>query len=289
MINNAFLTKNGKKGAIDITGKRYDEISSLTKNDLSSILKIGDNDFFDFYTDWYILNDGLYYFKTKFIFNELFLSELAHEFNLKCVEYKVAYDKNNIGIISKNFRKRKSLYYNFNDFCHKTFNGITEELNSFKRELELIYGISVTEKLIDEIFSLVSFDFFSGQNDRTFLNVLFETNSSDIISLAPLTDNGLAFDREDMYSYISCFGSFYFPYDNVLDSFQINTLKLIKGNVSFYNNLCKALDININEVLLKTLEKYKFKMSMIERCKVNDYFSFKKDIIERSLVYSNKI
>ena len=40
-----------------------------------------------FYNDWYKHNKKFYYFKRRYIFEELFMKELASEFGLNCVDF----------------------------------------------------------------------------------------------------------------------------------------------------------------------------------------------------------
>lgn len=288
MFSNVALTKECKKSLIDLKGKRYDDLTDLSEYELSRYLKIN-SDLFKFYTNWYILDDGLYYFKSDFVFNEIFLSELASEFNVKCVKFLLATDGKHIGVLSKNFRKKTSSYLDYLEFSRNFFAHVPENLEAFKANTYTIFGEDVGKKLVDQIFSLVAFDFFSGQNDRTHINVAFETNSTDVVKLAPICDNGVAFNTGNFDSYISCFGDLYFPFDRYIDPRQLELLKLVRNNVSFYNGLRKALDIDIQEILNRTLEKYKLRMSTHEKIKLNDYFGSKKDIIERTLKYSSKI
>ena len=142
--------------------------------------------------------------------------------------------------------------------------------------------------LMEQIFSLIAFDFFSGQNDRTHINVTFEEKGGSA-TLAPMCDNGVAFHLGDFNTYAACFDKLFFPYDNMIDPNQLYLLKLIRENAIFYDKLSKALNINIKDVLERTLEKYKIRMSTLEKIKVNDFFGAKCDVIERSLVYSKKI
>lgn len=288
MFSNISITRECRKSLVDLKGKRYDDVTDLSVEELARYLKI-DSDLFKFYTDWYILDDGLYYFKSDFVFNEIFLSELAREFNVKCVKFMLATNGKRIGVLSKNFRKKNSTYLDYLEFTRRYFVHIPEDLDTFKNQSYSVFGEEVGKRLSDQVFSLVAFDFFSGQNDRTHINVAFETNSSDVVKLAPLCDNGVSFSTSDFNSYISCFGNLYFPFDKYIDPRQLELLKLVRDNISFYNSLTKALDIDIQEVLNRTIEKYKFRMSTYEKIKINDYFGSKKDIIERTLKYSSKI
>lgn len=287
MFNNVSITKDGKKGIIDISGKRFNQVTELSDDDLARLLKIN-SELFKFYTNWYLLHGKLFYFKTDFIFNEIFLSELAHEFNVRCVQFMLAKDGKNVGVISRNFRKKTFNYYNYIEFCEKFFGEVPRDIESFKSKLYSKFDKENADMLMEQIFSLIAFDFFSGQNDRTHINVTFEEKGGSA-TLAPMCDNGVAFHLGDFNTYAACFDKLFFPYDNMIDPNQLYLLKLIRENAVFYNKLSKALNINIKDVLESTLEKYKIRMSTLEKIKVNDFFGAKCDVIERSLVYSKKI
>lgn len=287
MFNNVSITRDGKKDIIDISGKRFNQVTELSENELSRFLKIN-SELFKFYTNWYLLNGKLFYFKTDFIFNEIFLSELAKEFDVKCVKFMLAKDEKNIGIISRNFRKKTFNYFDYKEFCEKYFGEFPRDIETFKSHLYSRFDKENADKLMEQIFSLVAFDFFSGQNDRTHINVTLEEKDGNVL-LAPMCDNGVAFHMGDFNSYAACFDNLFFPYDNIIDPSQLYLLKLIRENVVFYNKLAKALEINIRDVLERTLEKYKIRMSVLEKIKVNDFFGAKRDVIERALSYSKKI
>ena len=71
MFNNVTITKDGKKDIIDISGRRFNQVTELSEDDLSRLLKIN-SELFKFYTNWYLLDGNLFYFKTDYIFNEIF-------------------------------------------------------------------------------------------------------------------------------------------------------------------------------------------------------------------------
>ena len=67
MFNNVSITKDGKKDIIDISGKRFNQVTELSETDLARLLKIN-SELFQFYTNWYLLHGKLFYFKTDFIY-----------------------------------------------------------------------------------------------------------------------------------------------------------------------------------------------------------------------------
>ena len=50
MFNNVTITKDGKKDIIDISGRRFNQVTELSEDDLSRLLKIN-SELFKFYTN----------------------------------------------------------------------------------------------------------------------------------------------------------------------------------------------------------------------------------------------
>ena len=59
-------------------------------------------------------------------------------------------------------------------------------------------------------------------------------------------------------------------------------------NSEFIFYLKKSLDIDINKILDKTVDKYKLKILKIERKNIINYFDCKKSIIEKNLTLNIK-
>lgn len=288
MLSNVRLTKEARKDVVDISGKRFDQVTSYSKDDMASMLQI-DPLTFKFYCDWYLIDDKFYYFKSDYMFNEIFLSELAHELGIKCVDFKLADNGKFTGIISESFRRDGFNYYDYLELEREFFCHDSRSILDFKYLAEDAFGEEEAKTLIDEIYRLIAFDVFTGQFDRVPSNVTFELDSKGNIELAPLCDNGAAFNTTRFNTYRSCFGDLAFPVDKYIDSCQLETLKLVRDNLAFYNEFEKLVNINVKDVLERTLEKYKLKMSESKKCDLYGFFDEKKDSIERTLAYSKKI
>ena len=89
---------------VDITGKRYSDYGMMWY-ELSKETGIP-RTILERYDDWYILDDGFYYYKDRGIIEELFLSELSYECGVRCVDFLVAKNDNMLGIISKLYREK---------------------------------------------------------------------------------------------------------------------------------------------------------------------------------------
>ena len=288
MLSNVRLTKEARKDVVDISGKRFDQVTSYSKDDMASMLQI-DPLTFKFYCDWYLIDNKLYYFKSDYMFNEIFLSELAHELGIKCVDFKLSDNGKFTGIISESFRRDGFNYYDYMELEREFFLHDSRSIVDFKYLASDAFGEDESKKLLDEIYKLIAFDVFTGQFDRVPSNVTFELDSKGNIELAPLCDNGAAFNTTRFNTYRSCFGDLAFPVDKYIDSCQLETLKLVRDNLAFYNEFEKLVNINVKDVLERTLEKYKLKMSESKKCDLYGFFDEKKDSIERTLAYSKKI
>ena len=280
--------KDVGKIVVPITGKRYSDTGMMWRQ-LSNITRI-DIDTLSMYDNWYILDDGFYYYKDNYIFEELFMSELACECGVRCVEYKLANDCNilngeKLGIISKLYRYKDKEYYYYSDFCKKYFNDYINNLNKLKQSLEILFGIDKTNILMNDIFSLICFDMFTGQYDRGEHNFMFEYDEENI-KLAPLCDNGLVFNYG--FNYQSPFGNFCLLEGDMYSSFKYNLLNLIRSEKILYDRFESILDINIKEVLKRTLDKYMIVMNVGNRNKILSYLDYKKRVIDGTLKLSRR-
>ena len=273
---------------IPITGKRYSDTGMMWQQ-LSNIIKI-DMDTLSMYDDWYILDDGFYYYKSNFIFEELFMSELAKVCGVRCVDFKLAIDHNTyksskMGVISKLYREDNKEYYYYSEFCKKFLGGYFNDFNKFNESISMLFDDYKTSMLMSDIFGIICFDMFTGQYDRGEHNFMFEYDY-DNIRIAPLCDNGLSFHYG--FNYESPFGRFCLLEGDMYCSFKYNLLNLIRNNNDLYDRFEYILNVDINEVLKRTLDKYKIIMSFGNRNKLLSYFDFKKRVIDGTLRLSKK-
>ena len=233
------------------------------------------------YNNWYILDDTFYYFKDKYIFEELFLSELAHECNVRCVDFFVAKENKSLGVISKLYRENNKKYFMYSDFCRNFFNCVPDCLGSFRLASSIVFGEEKIDKLMDDVFNFISFDIFSGQCDREEYNLFFEC-SDDIVRIAPLCDNGFAFQKS--YMYFSPFGQL-----DLEDEEKIrgNLPFILSVEFKFYNKMASMLDINVEDILKRMCDKYRINVSPLDKERILSYFDCRKKSIERTLKLSN--
>lgn len=276
MFRRSFISENGSKMAIDITGKRYSDYGMMW-NELCNNTGIP-RSIIERYDDWFILDDGLYYFKDRCKIEELFISELAFEYKIRCVDFLLAINNGDLGIISKLYRENDKEYYMYTDFCCKYFNDIPTSLELFKLVSSIVFDDNKMRALMDDIYKLLSFDMLCGQWDREEYNFFFECDKDNNVRLAPLCDNGLAF--QNCYIYSCPFGKFNLDEDRV---FRGNLPFFLLNDIDFYNNLSKLLDIDLVDILNRTCEKYMIDISNDDRHEILSYFDDRKTKIDRTL------
>lgn len=288
MIINCEFKDDVHRNIILLDGKRYSD-TGMMLGELSNITGI-DIDTLSMYDDWYILDDGFYYFKFHFIFQELFMSELAKEYELRCVEFKLAkvnrmrYNST-LGIISKLYRDKEKEYYFYSEFCKRYFGEYINDLNKFRLLCENRFGDDKTNKLVDDIYSMICFDMFTGQHDRGEHNFMFEYNSDDV-RLAPLCDNGWVFNYG--YDYDSPFGNFCLFETDMYTTYRKSLIDFLRCEKMLYDRFEHILDIDVKEVLRRTLDKYMIVMDIGNRKRILRYMDGKKKAIDATLNFSKR-
>lgn len=276
------------KDIVLLDGKHYSD-TGMMWGELSSITGI-DIDTLSMYCDWYILDDGFYYFKTCCIFEELFMSELAIECNVKCVSFELAkntvsYRYPTIGVMSKLYRVKEKEYYFYRDFCFKYFDEYINDFDKFRSMSLNVFGESKYNKLIDDIYGMMAFDMFTGQRDRGAHNFLFECNS-DGVALAPLCDNGWVFSYE--YNYDSPFGNYCLLETDMFTTNRKSMIDILKSEKMLYERFGNLLDVDVKEVLKRTLDKYMIVLDIGSRGRILRYMDNKKKAIDTTLKLSRK-
>lgn len=276
MFEHSGFREDAYKIAIDITGRKYSDYGMMW-NELSKNTGIS-RSILERYDDWYILDDGFYYFKDRCKIEELFMSELANECNVRCVNFLLALNDNNLGIISKLYREKDKRYYMYSDFCKKNFNYESTSLGMFKLATSIAFDNDKMKILMNDIFNLICFDIFCGQWDREEYNFFFECDKDNNIRIAPLCDNGIAF--QNCYIYSSPFGEFNLYEDEISKG---NLPFILSNDKDFYNKLALLLNIDLIEVFNRTCEKYKINIDEEDKIKLLNYFDDRKKMIDNTL------
>lgn len=265
---------------VDIDDKRYSDYD-ISKDELSLLIGM-DEDIIDRYDNWYLLDDGYYYFKYSYVFEELFMSEMASLMGVNCVSWVLAIRGMTKGIISKLYRKNDKNYYMYSDFCKRYFNQDICNLNDLYDMLLIRFDFENVCRIMNDIYGMLVMDLFSGQTDRGEYNFFFEC--SDRVRLAPLCDNGRCFGGNMMYR--TPFGN-YSLYGSVSNSYN-DIYKLLNDNREFYSKLESVLDIDVNEVLKRTIDRNKIILNNEYKYFLLSYFDKKKIDVDRVLKYCKK-
>ncbi len=286
MFRNTSVKVNLFKDLMDIKEYHYSKNKSMSDDKLSNILGLS-KDFLQQYNNWYLINNKLYYYKDYSIMIEVFLSELAKEFNLKSVDYQFVTRGKKLGIMSESFKDNDSKCYHYNEYFKSKNIYVPRSISSLKEALSEVINNNNKIHFMNDIFKLMSFDILCGQHDRSDGNITIMENNN--ISLGPIYDNELAFFDND--EYYSSFDRVYLPdYYNLelVDKCHKYLFKLINSNIELFNYLNKALDIDIYKVLQNTIKKYNLVVPRSDKKELIRFFDNRKIKIERTLSLAKK-
>ena len=288
MFNHTTIDNRAKSSINNIDGYFIDANNDFNNEYLSLVLG-SSKDLLRRYNSWYSINDKLYFFKDVLIFNELFLSELVKEYNLRSVNYHLASTNGEVGIISESIKDKNKKYFDYDCFFELVNGSVPSSIGEIKQIFQNRISDSNGEELIRELFRLTAFDFFTSQTDRSEKNIIFELDESGI-RLAKLFDFGTSLQSSnninDYSVYNSSFETLRFPTDNNVSYEHEYLFYLINNNAEFYRYLCKSLDIDIHKVLKNTIEKYHLFVPNSDKKELFKFFDTKKKIIENTLTLS---
>lgn len=301
LCKNIELTPKSKANYLTLDNHQIDDIDYLFSKGL------GPKETLEMYNHWYEINDKFYFKKSEYFFFELLLSELSKELKVKSTKFLLAKDEGKYCIVSENFKKINNRYVFFDQLLRILDKNILESYYNNPNLTDFNNIVSKkcinSNELMDSIYRLIAFDFFTGQGDRHTYNVIFETNLYNEVKLSPLCDNGRAFRSYSLHEYNSCFDNLYFPheydeYDEfssitkpqiIVDRMQLHTLEVVKRNRELFNSLEKCLDIDMNKLIDKTIKKYKIIVTKEYRDAIVKYIDRKKNIIDLTLCCTKHI
>ena len=125
----------------------------------------------------------------------------------------------------------------------------------------------------------------TGQRDRGAHNFLFECNSDGVL-LAPLCDNGWVFSYE--YNYDSPFGNYCLFETDMFTTNRKSMIDILKSEKTLYERFGNLLDVDVKEVLKRTLDKYMIVLDIGSRGRILRYMDNKKKAIDATLKLSRK-
>ena len=276
---NIHMSNSNKSGLLDISNRKLFDYDGFVNHLIAEEFNI-------LYEpsripNWYNIGCEAYYFKDKGLFNELFLSELAHEFNLKSLDYQIVINEGKVGIISKNFRKLGHEYYRYHELFRHKKSMIPGNMEDYESLVNYYFPKVSAKNLIDSAYRLIVFDFFANQKDRAHYNVLFEKGNCYDLSNVYDNEMGLRYDYPQKYD--SIFDNLIFPMKDEISDSETEVFRLLDGNNIFNKLLEHCLDIDIDSILERTIRKYQIVVYKWEKKEINDMFSLKKRIIENTL------
>lgn len=156
---------------------------------------------------WFSDNGNDYLFKTVSnpiqVYLELVCEQIAKQLDLPCAHYEMATFQNNMGVISKCFKKKNATYYSgstlLSEYYHLQddgkqvlpYNNLTDILEMFSHQLAPHSQI-LFEKLKHQLISIFMYDMITNQADRKPNNWGIEMVDQDI-NLQMLFDNQESF------------------------------------------------------------------------------------------------
>ena len=118
----------------------------------------------------------------------------------------------------------------------------------------------------------------SGQWDRQEYNFFFECDKEDNVRIAPLCDNGAVFQKS--FFYLFPFGELSLDEDRIINE---NLPCILSCEKYFYKKLSTMLDIDIEDILNRTCNKYKLLINNEDKKKLLNYFDDRKNAIDKTL------
>ncbi len=290
MFNHTTIN-NGTRNSIKNIDSYFIDANNSSDNKYLSLVLGSSPELLKRYNSWYSISDKLYYFKDVLIFNELFLSELIREYNLRSVNYSLASANGGLGIISESIKDKNKKYFDYDCFFRLVNGSVPSSIGEIKNIFQNKISDSNGEELIKELFRLTAFDYFTSQTDRSEKNIIFELDKKGI-HLAKLFDFGSSLQSSnninDYSVYNSSFETLHFPTDKNISYEHEYLFYLINNNAEFYRYLCKSLDIDIHKVLKNTIEKYKLCVPNSDKNELFKFFDTKKRIINNTLTLARK-
>ena len=148
-----------------------------------------ESNFYEFDDLIYYYKDDTYYLTTSYLFNDLLGVEFCKAIELDTVEYEIARKNNSIGLASKNFKDIDQFeYFYLSDLDYKMKLG-TDGFEHIHFLINQCTSRVNQDKLLKQIFKLLSIDIAMFQYDRHVLNLQFKRNrDTNFLELAPIYD-----------------------------------------------------------------------------------------------------
>lgn len=213
-----------------------------------------ENKIINTWPNWVKLDNIWYYYKERvdeyYILNELIGTYLADYFSINTVNYKIAKNNDNYGLLSKNFRECKTKYYTSYDwdlFNNNNSTNILYTLRSFCLDEQNYHN------LLNDIFKMMAIDSYMGQMDRNANNFFFSVKDGNT-RLAPLFDyeRSFNFNFEDSWQYLNYILTLKYPSSDLYGLFN--------DFPEFYSCFSSILNIDMENILNSIENDYDLKI-----------------------------
>lgn len=202
--------------------------------------------------NWFKYDGCFYYLKYTDSLNELIGERIAKKINLRSASYIPVLKDGCVLIASRNFKKMNCKYLNVEE--------LEKKLNIFELLDDSKYSI-----IRNQLFKLFSLDIFMRQKDRSIPNLLFEVNTENNLSLAPIFDYSNAFN-----------GFNYDKYDNPIKDIYLDKIKfdkLMNEYPELYKYIKNISKIDLEQIILEICDE--FDLTLIDS--VRDYYLTKEE------------
>lgn len=239
----------------------------------------------EIYHTWFKIQDKYYYFKYRYLFEELFMEKIFDEFNVPCVKHKIVKCNGKVGIISQNFRKKDCTYIDYADVIPTNMEvplNILKYNSIMKRKMTN----NDFQKYLKEIAKIMAIDIIFGQFDHRYYNIMFE-KSNEHLKLAPMFDNGNIFKentRTNTYIFESCFDTLTFSEnENNIDE---HTIETIVNYPELYKSLEAVLDIDLSEIFIILKREFQIEVYKEIMLQIQNYYDSHRKMVEKTLKFA---
>lgn len=239
----------------------------------------------EIYHTWFKIQDKYYYFKYRYLFEELFMEKIFDEFNVPCVKHKIVKCNGRVGIISQNFRKKDCTYIDYVDVIPTNME-FPQNILKYNSIMKRKMTNNDFQKYLKEIAKIMAIDIIFGQFDHRYYNIMFE-KSNEQLKLAPMFDNGNIFkenNRPDIYIFESCFDTLTFSEnENNIDE---HTIETIVNYPELYKSLESALDIDLSEIFIILKREFQIEVYKEIMLQIQNYYDSHCKMVEKTLKFA---
>lgn len=189
--------------------------------------------------NWFKYDGIFYYLKYIDDLNEFIGEYIARKIKLKSAHYIPVNKDENILVASENFKKMDCTYLNAGDLSKQI--PLTELLDNPKYK-----------DIKKNLFKLFSLDLYMNQKDRSIPNILFQIDTANKLTLAPIYDYSNSFN---------CCS--YDVYDNPILEIPMDKVGfniILNKYPDLYNYIINILDIELEEILDKICNDFDFEL-----------------------------